>query len=82
MDLPVNQFKRALREGRPQIGLWSVLADAAVVELLGGAGGLAGSGLPSAGPNASVLTRSRGTPNSARFFLTASIIGTGPQMWT
>ena len=38
MDLPVNQFKRALREGRPQIGLWSVLANAAVLELLGGAG--------------------------------------------
>lgn len=38
MDLPVNPFKRALREGRPQIGLWSVLADAAVSELLGGAG--------------------------------------------
>ena len=38
MDLPVNAFKRGLREGRPLIGLWSVLADAAVAELLGSAG--------------------------------------------
>lgn len=38
MDLPVNAFKRALREGRPQIGLWSVLANAAVAELLGASG--------------------------------------------
>lgn len=38
MDLPVNAFKRALREGRPQIGLWSVLADASVAELLGASG--------------------------------------------
>ncbi|MBL8503138.1 MAG: HpcH/HpaI aldolase/citrate lyase family protein [Rhodocyclaceae bacterium] len=38
MDLPVNRFKRALREGRPQIGLWSVLANAGVTELLGAAG--------------------------------------------
>ncbi len=38
MDLPVNAFKRALREGRPQIGLWSVLANASVAELLGASG--------------------------------------------
>lgn len=38
MDLPVNAFKRALREDRPQIGLWSVLANTAVAELLGAAG--------------------------------------------
>jgi 4-hydroxy-2-oxoheptanedioate aldolase len=38
MELPKNAFKRALREGRPQIGLWSVLANAAVSELLGAAG--------------------------------------------
>ena len=38
MDMPKNHFKRALREGRPQIGLWSVLADAAVSELLGSSG--------------------------------------------
>lgn len=38
MDLPVNAFKRALQEGRPQIGLWSVLASPAVTELLGASG--------------------------------------------
>ena len=38
MDLPINRFKRALREGRPQIGLWSVLANASTTELLGGSG--------------------------------------------
>jgi 4-hydroxy-2-oxoheptanedioate aldolase len=38
MDLPVNAFKRALREGKPQIGLWSVLANASVAELLGASG--------------------------------------------
>lgn len=38
MEMPKNAFKRALREGRTQIGLWSVLADAAVAELLGSAG--------------------------------------------
>ncbi len=34
----MNRFKRALREGRPQIGLWSVLANAAATELLGASG--------------------------------------------
>jgi 4-hydroxy-2-oxoheptanedioate aldolase len=34
MQLPVNAFKRSLREGRPQIGLWVGLADAHVAELL------------------------------------------------
>ncbi len=38
MELPINQFKLALREGRPQIGLWSVLSDAAAIELLGASG--------------------------------------------
>ncbi len=38
MDLPVNRFKRALTEGRTQIGLWSVLANPAATELLGAAG--------------------------------------------
>lgn len=38
MDVPENRFKRTLRTGEPQIGLWSVLADAAVVELLGSSG--------------------------------------------
>jgi 4-hydroxy-2-oxoheptanedioate aldolase len=34
MTLLHNPFKQALREGRPQIGLWSGLADAYVTELL------------------------------------------------
>src|SRR5665213_676319 len=34
MDIPVNLFKRALRTGKPQIGLWVGLADSYVVELL------------------------------------------------
>jgi 4-hydroxy-2-oxoheptanedioate aldolase len=34
MELPTNVFKRALREGKPQIGLWVGLADAYVAELL------------------------------------------------
>ncbi len=38
MILPTNAFKRALREGKPQIGLWSVMADAAAIELLGASG--------------------------------------------
>jgi 4-hydroxy-2-oxoheptanedioate aldolase len=38
MEMPVNRFKRALCEGRPQIGLWSVLANASVTELLGTSG--------------------------------------------
>jgi 4-hydroxy-2-oxoheptanedioate aldolase len=38
MDLPVNHFKRALHEGRPQFGLWVGLADAYAAELLAGTG--------------------------------------------
>ena len=38
MEVPANRFKRALRDGRPQIGLWSVLANASVTELLGTSG--------------------------------------------
>lgn len=38
MELPKNAFKRALRDGKVQIGLWSVLANAAVAELLGASG--------------------------------------------
>ena len=38
MEVPVNRFKRALRESRPQIGLWSVLANGSVTELLGTSG--------------------------------------------
>src|SRR6202051_1205564 len=34
MQVPVNVFKQALREGRPQIGLWVGLGDAYVAELL------------------------------------------------
>ncbi len=38
MDLPVNPFKRALAEGRPQIGLWCTLSSHVVVEVVAGAG--------------------------------------------
>ena len=34
MELPTNKFKQALRQGRPQIGLWVGLADGYVAELL------------------------------------------------
>jgi 4-hydroxy-2-oxoheptanedioate aldolase len=38
MDLPVNAFKHALREGRKQIGLWASLCSAPVAEILAPAG--------------------------------------------
>jgi len=38
MHLPVNTFKRALREGRQQIGLWVGLSSPYVIELLAGTG--------------------------------------------
>jgi 4-hydroxy-2-oxoheptanedioate aldolase len=38
MELPANPLKRALREGRPQIGLWSELASPTAVEVLAGSG--------------------------------------------
>ena len=38
MDLPANPLKRALREGRPQIGLWSQLTSSTAVEVLAGSG--------------------------------------------
>ena len=38
MDLPVNRFKSALREGRQQIGLWCSLPGGTVAEVLAGAG--------------------------------------------
>lgn len=38
MQMPVNAFKRALRAGRPQVGLWVGLADAYVAELLATSG--------------------------------------------
>src|SRR5258706_13124404 len=38
MELPTNGFKRALREGKPQIGLWVGLADSYAAELLASVG--------------------------------------------
>ena len=38
MELPTNVFKQALRQGKPQIGLWVGLADSYVAELLATAG--------------------------------------------
>jgi 4-hydroxy-2-oxoheptanedioate aldolase len=38
MDLPQNPFKRALKAGTAQIGLWSSLSSAYSVEIIAGAG--------------------------------------------
>lgn len=38
MELPINEFKRALRQGKAQIGLWVGLTDSCVAELLAGTG--------------------------------------------
>src|SRR5277367_327807 len=38
MQIPTNTFKRALCQGKPQIGLWMGLADPYVAELLATAG--------------------------------------------
>jgi 4-hydroxy-2-oxoheptanedioate aldolase len=38
MDVPVNRFKRAIKAGRPQFGLWVALADAGCAEICAGAG--------------------------------------------
>jgi len=38
MDLPQNIFKRALKAGKPQIGLWSSLSSNYTVEVIAGAG--------------------------------------------
>ena len=38
MDLPVNHFKRAIKAGRLQIGVWSSLSSNISVEILAGAG--------------------------------------------
>lgn len=38
MPAPSNTFKRALAEGRPQIGFWLALASAYTAEICGGAG--------------------------------------------
>src|SRR5438270_750078 len=37
-DFPINRLKRALREGRPQIGLWSSLSSHVTVEVIAGSG--------------------------------------------
>ena len=38
MDLPTNTFKRAIKSGQQQIGLWSSLASHLSVEVLAGSG--------------------------------------------
>ena len=38
MDLPQNAFKRALKAGKTQIGLWSSLSSNDTVEVIAGAG--------------------------------------------
>lgn len=38
MDIPINQLKQALRDGRQQIGLWLALSDPASAEICAGAG--------------------------------------------
>ena len=38
MDLPQNPFKRALKAGKAQIGLWSSLSSNYSVEVIAGAG--------------------------------------------
>jgi 4-hydroxy-2-oxoheptanedioate aldolase len=38
MDLPKNRLKAALREGRPQIGLWASLSSNYTAEIVAGAG--------------------------------------------
>jgi 4-hydroxy-2-oxoheptanedioate aldolase len=38
MDLPPNPFKRALKAGKRQIGLWSTLSSSYTVEVVAGAG--------------------------------------------
>ena len=38
MDLPANSFKRAIKAGRQQIGLWSSLSSHLTVEIIAGSG--------------------------------------------
>ena len=38
MDIPANNFKRALKAGKPQIGLWCSLSSHFAVELVAGSG--------------------------------------------
>ena len=38
METPVNTFKKAIREGRPQIGLWCSSCSNVTAEVIAGAG--------------------------------------------
>ena len=38
MDLPINHFKRALKAGKLQVGLWSHLCSPISAEILGQCG--------------------------------------------
>jgi 4-hydroxy-2-oxoheptanedioate aldolase len=38
MNVPVNHFKRAIKAGRPQFGIWVALADSGCAEICAGAG--------------------------------------------
>ncbi|MDH4294508.1 MAG: HpcH/HpaI aldolase/citrate lyase family protein, partial [Betaproteobacteria bacterium] len=38
MDLPVNQFKKAIKAGKPQVGIWSSMCSAISAEVLADAG--------------------------------------------
>ena len=38
MQFPTNPFKQALKEGRPQIGLWAAVGDAYATEAIAGTG--------------------------------------------
>ncbi len=38
MEMPVNKFKRAIKSGKPQIGIWSSLSSHIVAEVLAGSG--------------------------------------------
>src|SRR5688572_28580393 len=38
MELPPNEFKRAIRDGRPQIGLWASLCSHVSIEVIAGSG--------------------------------------------
>ena len=38
MDMPVNPFKRAIRDGRPQIGLWCSSCSNVTAEVIAGSG--------------------------------------------
>jgi 4-hydroxy-2-oxoheptanedioate aldolase len=38
VELPVNTFKRALKAGQPQIGLWCSLSNSYAIEVVAGAG--------------------------------------------